>query len=286
MTSIFTNTTNINDTFVNIIYSSEYVSHYQEIYNNKEIVIKCANLSAFYSSKQVLFDINLWIPKNSVSAVIGPSGCGKSTLLRCMNRMHEITPGGSIDGNIFLNDLDIMDPRVNPAAVRRKIGMVFQKPNPFPTMSIYKNVSSGIELASWRKPKNIDKRVEHALRQAALWDEVEDKLHEKGTHLSGGQQQRLCIARCLATEPDIILMDEPTSSLDPSATNKIEDLVLELKENYTVIIVTHNIAQAARIADYTAFLYLGKLIEVDRTEKLFENASNELTENFITGKFG
>jgi phosphate transport system ATP-binding protein len=256
------------------------------VINHSFPVIETRNLDAFFGSKQVLYDITLSVPKNSVVAIIGPSGCGKSTWLRCLNRMHELTPYTRIQGNVLLDQVDIYNPRVDPAAVRRKVGMVFQKPNPFPTMSIYDNVASGIILLSWRKPKNLDEIVEKSLKRADLWDEVKDNLDSRGSFLSGGQQQRLCIARALAVEPEILLMDEPTSALDPISTSNIEDLIVELKKKYTVIIVTHNIQQAARISDYTAFLYMGKLIEYDKTAKMFEKPAHELTEKYITGKFG
>ena len=249
-------------------------------------VIESRNLDAFFGNKQVLFDINISVPQNSVVAVIGPSGCGKSTWLRCLNRMHELVPYARAQGEVLLDQINIYDPKVDPAAVRRKVGMVFQKPNPFPTMSIYDNVAAGIKLLGWRKPKNLDEIVEKSLKRASLWDEVKDDLNERGTFLSGGQQQRLCIARTLAIEPEIILMDEPTSALDPISTSNIEDLIIELKKKYTVIIVTHNIQQAARISDYTAFLYMGKLIEFGKTSKMFERPDNDLTERYITGKFG
>lgn len=249
-------------------------------------IIESRQLSAFFGNKQVLFDIDLQIPKNKVVAIIGPSGCGKTTWVRCINRLHEMTPGARVEGEVLLDQINIYDPKVDPMAVRRKIGMVFQKPNPFPTMSIYDNVASGIKLLSWRKPKNLDEIVENSLKRAALWDEVYDNLKAKGTFLSGGQQQRLCIARALAIEPEVLLMDEPTSALDPISTASVEDLIMDLKKNYTVIIITHNIQQAARISDFTAFFYLGKLIEFGQTDKMFENPKMELTEKYISGRFG
>ena len=249
-------------------------------------IIESRQLSAFFGDKQVLFDIDLQIPKNKVVAIIGPSGCGKTTWVRCLNRLHEMTPGAKVEGEVLLDQINIYNQRVDPMAVRRKIGMVFQKPNPFPTMSIYDNVASGIKLLSWRKPKNLDQIVESSLKRAALWDEVYDNLKAKGTFLSGGQQQRLCIARALAIEPEVLLMDEPTSALDPISTSSIEDLIIDLKKNYTVIIITHNIQQAARISDYTAFFYLGKLIEFGETDKMFENPKMDLTEKYISGRFG
>ena len=249
-------------------------------------ILETRQLSAFFGNKQVLFDVELQIPKNNVTAIIGPSGCGKTTWIRCLNRLHELTPGARVEGEVLLDQVNIYNQRVDPMAVRRKVGMVFQKPNPFPTMSIYDNVASGIKLLSWRKPKNLDEIVESSLKKAALWDEVFDNLKAKGTFLSGGQQQRLCIARALAIEPEILLMDEPTSALDPISTSSVEDLIVDLKKNYTVIIITHNIQQAARISDYTAFFYMGRLIEFGKTDKMFENPKEELTEKYISGRFG
>ena len=249
-------------------------------------ILETRQLSAFFGNKQVLFDVDLQIPKNNVTAIIGPSGCGKTTWIRCLNRLHELTPGARVEGEVLLDQVNIYNQRVDPMAVRRKVGMVFQKPNPFPTMSIYDNVASGIKLLSWRKPKNLDEIVESSLKKAALWDEVFDNLKAKGTFLSGGQQQRLCIARALAIEPEILLMDEPTSALDPISTSSVEDLIVDLKKNYTVIIITHNIQQAARISDYTAFFYMGRLIEFGKTDKMFENPKEELTEKYISGRFG
>lgn len=279
-----------------ITYTKEIVSNHpnkNEIkmdiplpFKGKKIKLMTCELNAFYGQKQALFKITSYLPEKSVSAIIGPSGCGKSTYLRCLNRLHETVPGASTTGNIYFENLDIVNSAVEAAAIRRRIGMVFQKPNPFPAMSIYDNVSAGIKLLSWRKPKNLDEIVEDALKKSALWEEVKSELNKKGLQLSGGQQQRLCIARTLAVEPEIILFDEPTSALDPGATSRIEDLILDLKKDYTVVIVTHNISQAARIADYINFFYLGELVEADIAEKILENAENELTENFITGKFG
>lgn len=258
----------------------------EDFMNTEKYTLAVRNLDVFFDKNQVLFDVNMAIPRNKVVAVIGPSGCGKSTFIRCLNRMHELVPRAHHSGEIFLDGIDIYSNKIDPAMIRRKIGMVFQKPNAFPTMSIYDNVASGIKLVNLRKPKNLDQIVETSLRKAGLWNEVKDKLQDKGTFLSGGQQQRLCIARALAIQPAVLLMDEPTSALDPMSTAHIEDLILELKEDYTVVIITHNIQQAARISDYTAFFYLGKLIEYDNTDKIFENPSNELTEKYITGKFG
>jgi len=269
--------------------NSEQIHDSKSKYETKSFdfpAIETRQLSAFFGSKQVLFDIDLSVPKNRVVAIIGPSGCGKTTWIRCLNRLHEMTPGARVQGEVFLDQINIYNPRVDPMAVRRKIGMVFQRPNPFPTMSIYDNVAAGIKLLSWRKPKNLDQIVEDSLKKAALWEEVKDNLKAKGTFLSGGQQQRLCIARALAIEPEVLLMDEPTSAIDPISTSNIEDLIMDLKKNYTVVIITHNIQQAARISDYTAFFYLGKLIEFGKTDKMFENPKVELTEKYISGRFG
>jgi len=243
-------------------------------------------LKAGFKSTWVLQGIDLKIPPNRVTAVMGPSGCGKTTFVRCLNRLHELTPGATVEGEALLDGENIYARDVDPVAVRRRIGMVFQKPNPFPTMSIYHNVVAGLTLNGVRDKKKLDHSAEHSLRGAYLWDEVKDKLTDSGASLSGGQQQRLCIARALAVEPEVILMDEPCSALDPTATAKIEELIAQLKKDYTIIIVTHNLQQASRVADYTAFFYLGKLVEFDETATLFENPKEELTERYITGKFG
>ena len=243
-------------------------------------------LKAGFGTNWVLKGIDLKIPPNRVTAVMGPSGCGKTTFVRCLNRLHELTPGATVEGEAFLDGENIYDRSADPVAVRRRIGMVFQKPNPFPTMSIYHNVVAGLTLNGERDKKKLDHAVEHSLRGAYLWDEVKDKLTNSGSSLSGGQQQRLCIARALAVEPEVLLMDEPCSALDPTATAKIEELITQLKRDYTIIIVTHNLQQASRVSDFTAFFYLGKLIEFDETATLFENPKEELTERYITGKFG
>lgn len=225
------------------------------------------------------------IKKNTITAIMGPSGCGKSTLLRGINRMHELYSNTQTKGKIFLNNEDISD--INPIKLRRKIGMVFQRPNPFPTMNIYDNVIAGYKLNGIKLKKSAkDEIVEQSLRDVTLWDEVKDSLYQRGTFLSGGQQQRLCIARALAYKPEVILMDEPTSALDPIATAKIEDLLVQLKENYSIVLVTHNMTQAARISDYSIFMYLGKLIEYGKTEKMFTNPKDKRTEEYLTGKFG
>jgi phosphate transport system ATP-binding protein len=243
-------------------------------------------LNAWFGTKQALKDINLTVKTNAVTAIIGPSGCGKSTLIRTFNRMHELVPGATISGQILLDGKNIYDKDVDPVMIRRRVGMVFQKPNPFPTMSIYDNVAAGLRLTGFRKGRNLDDVVSRSLQQATLWDEVKDDLKKPGTSISGGQQQRLCIARAIALQPEVILMDEPCSALDPIATAKIEELIVELKDSYTVVIVTHNMQQAARVSDFTAFMYLGQLIEYGDTINVFENPKSELTEKYITGKFG
>jgi len=248
-------------------------------------ILRIENLNAYYFENHVLKNINLKILKNKVTAIMGPSGCGKTTLLRCINRLHELSPGGKVEGKIFLNEENIYE--MEPMIVRRKIGMVFQKPNPFPTMSIYENVLSGYRLNGVKLSKREEEKIVYeTLKKVGLWDEVKDSLHKKGNFLSGGQQQRLCIARAIALNPEILLMDEPTSALDPISAAKIEELILNLKENYTVIIVTHNLQQASRISDYTAFLLLGELIEFNKTEKIFTVPSDPRTENYLLGKFG
>ena len=245
-----------------------------------------SNLFAWFGMKQALKNINLNIKPNIVTAIIGPSGCGKTTLIRCINRMHEMTPNAKAKGSVILDGLDIYDKAVDPVTIKRRIGMVFQKPNPFPTMSIYDNVAAGLKLNGIRDKKLIDDVVRESLEGAALWDEVKSELTKPGIGLSGGQQQRLCIARALAMQPEILLMDEPTSALDPIASSKIEELVHSLKKDLTIITVTHNMQQAARVSDYTAFMYLGELVEYGPTKQIFENPHNELTERYISGKFG
>ena len=241
-------------------------------------------VSAWYGSKKAIEDITLEFEEHAATAIIGPSGCGKSTLIRCLNRLHETLPKARVEGNVLLDGEDIYEQ--DPVAVRRRVGMVFQKANPFPTMSVYDNVAAGLRLNGTRDHKVLDRAVKGSLEKAALWDEVKDSLGKPDVGLSGGQQQRLCIARALAVEPEVLLMDEPCSALDPIATAKIEDLIFDLKKEYTVVIVTHNMQQAARVADSTAFLYLGKLIEVGNTRELFEHPHEELTEKYITGRFG
>jgi phosphate transport system ATP-binding protein len=243
-------------------------------------------LFAWFGMKQALKNINLNIKPHIVTAIIGPSGCGKTTLIRCINRMHEMTPNAKANGSVILDGLDIYDKAVDPVTIKRRIGMVFQKPNPFPTMSIYDNVAAGLKLNGIRDKKLIDEVVRESLEGAALWEEVKSELTKPGIGLSGGQQQRLCIARALAMQPEILLMDEPTSALDPIASSKIEDLVHTLKKDLTIITVTHNMQQAARVSDYTAFMYLGELVEYGPTKQIFENPQNEMTERYISGKFG
>ena len=244
------------------------------------------NLRAGVGGKRVLEDVSIGFKENAVTAILGPSGCGKSTLIRCLNRMHEVTPTAWVIGRVLLDDDDIYSPESDPVDVRRRIGMVFQKPNPFPTMSVYDNVAAGLRLNGIKNHQLISTKVEENLKKAFLWDEIGDQIHESGASLSGGQQQRLCIARALAVEPEVVLMDEPCSALDPVATAKIEELITNLKETYTVIVVTHNMQQAARISDLTGFLYLGKLIEYGPTQQIFSNPRTELTERYISGKFG
>ena len=241
-------------------------------------------VSAWYGSKRAIEEISLEFEDHAATAIIGPSGCGKSTLIRCLNRLHETLPKARVEGKVLLDGEDIYEQ--DPVAIRRRVGMVFQKANPFPTMSVYDNVAAGLRLNGIRDRRQLDRAVKGSLEKAALWDEVKDSLGKPGVGLSGGQQQRLCIARALAVEPEVLLMDEPCSALDPIATAKIEDLIFDLKKEYTVVIVTHNMQQAARVADSTAFMYLGKLIEVGQTRELFEHPHEELTEKYITGRFG
>src|SRR5580658_513495 len=241
-------------------------------------------LNAFFGKKQVLYDISLHFPEGAVTAIIGPSGCGKSTFLRCLNRLHEETPGARVDGSIRLDGEEIR--AINEVAVRCRVGMVFQKPTPFPNMSIYENVAAGLRLMGIHRREELDEGVLTALQQAGLWDEVKENVDAPGIRLSGGQQQRLCIARALAVAPEVLLMDEPCSALDPIATTKIERLIGELKGKYTVVIVTHNLSQAARVSDFTSFFYLGKLVEFGPTEKLFHHPVEALTESYVNGRFG
>ena len=248
--------------------------------------VSVQNLNSWFGSKQALKDINFNVKENTVTALIGPSGCGKTTLIRCLNRMNEMTSGAIVKGSVYLDDIDIYASNVDPVIIKRRMGMVFQKPNPFPTMSIYDNVAAGLKLNGIRDKVLIKEIVEESLKGAVLWDEVKDELSRPGLSLSGGQQQRLCIARALAMQPEVLLMDEPTSALDPIASAKIEELMNELRKELTVIIVTHNMQQAARVSDYTAFMYLGELVEYGPTKQIFENPQKELTERYISGKFG
>ena len=249
--------------------------------------IEVKGLKAWYGKSLALKDIDMSVPANHVTAVIGPSGCGKSTFVRCLNRMHETIPDAYAEGEVKVGEIEVYGDGTDPVEVRRKIGMVFQKPNPFPTMSIYDNVAAGLRLNGMRGRKQIGELVERSLKLSALWEEVKDTLHKKsGASLSGGQQQRLCIARALAVQPEVLLMDEPCSALDPISTGKIEELIFQLKEQYTIVIVTHNMQQAARVAEFTGFFLLGKMIEFDKTEKVFTNPSDKRTEDYVTGRFG
>ena len=248
--------------------------------------LETQRLTALYGRRAAVKDVSILFPTLTVTAVIGPSGCGKSTFLRCLNRMHELAEGGWVTGKVLLDGEDIYDRDVDPIQLRRRVGMVFQRPTPFPTMTIYDNVAAGLRVNGRRPRAQLDAAVETALRRAALWDEVKDRLRHSALALSGGQQQRLCVARALAPEPEVLLLDEPTASLDPTGTQRIEELCHELKARYTIVIVTHNLQQAARISDYTAFFYLGDLIELGRTEQLFTKPTKEQTEAYITGRFG
>jgi phosphate transport system ATP-binding protein len=256
--------------------------------NNSQLGYKVSvkSLNSWFGAKQALKDINFSVKENTITSLIGPSGCGKTTLIRCLNRMNEMTTSATVKGSVYLDDVDIYDTRVDPVTIKRRIGMVFQKPNPFPTMSIYDNVAAGLKLNGVKDKKLIGEIVEDSLKSAVLWDEVKDELGKPGSSLSGGQQQRLCIARALAMQPEVLLMDEPTSALDPIASSKIEELINDLKKDLTIIIVTHNMQQAARVSDYTAFMYLGEMVEYGPTKQIFENPTKELTERYISGKFG
>ena len=248
--------------------------------------IEVSQLRAWFGTNEVLKGVDFIAEPKTVTSIIGPSGCGKSTLLRCMNRMHEEVAGARADGKVLFDGSDIYDPAVDPAEVRRRIGMVFQRPNPFPAMSIFDNAVAGVRLAGRTPKQELADRAEAALRSAGLWDEVKDRLKDPGGRLSGGQQQRLCIARALAVEPDVLLMDEPASALDPASTLRIEELVVELKEEYTVVIVTHNMQQASRVSDWTLFMLYGEVVEFAPTEKVFTNPEDRRTEDYVTGRFG
>ncbi len=266
----------------------EYMANLED----KNGILEVQNLSAWYGNTLAIKHISMTIKSQAITAIIGPSGCGKSTFIRCLNRMHEVSHGGRVEGCILLNGKDIYAGDVDPVVIRRRIGMVFQKPNPFPTMSVFDNVAAGLRLSRlWSRRWELEEIVEQSLRQAALWDEVKDKLNQSGASLSGGQQQRLCIGRALAVEPEVILMDEPCSALDPMATLKIEDLMRNLAEKYTIVIVTHNMQQAARVSDMAAFLMMeedraGVLVEYGPTSELFTNPKDKRTEDYITGRFG
>jgi phosphate transport system ATP-binding protein len=258
----------------------------------ENIIMRAENLRAYYGSFLAVKDINVAIKSKSITAIIGPSGCGKSTLIRCFNRMHEVIHGARVSGKVLIDGDDIYAPGIDPVNIRHRIGMVFQKPNPFPTMSVMENAVAGLKLTSvWSKRSELEEKAEKSLRQAALWDEVKDKLNQSGASLSGGQQQRLCIARALAVEPEVILMDEPCSALDPIATLKIEDLMRNLSQNYAIVIVTHNMQQAGRVSDMTAFMMMGEdragtLVEYGQTHQIFTNPKDKRTEDYITGRFG
>ena len=257
----------------------------EESQHPNETCIKVENLNLFYGEKQALYDINMEMPKKKVTAYIGPSGCGKSTLLRCINRMNDLVDSAKIDGKILLDGENIYDKSVNVAALRRRVGMVFQKPNPFPK-SIFENVAYGLRIQGVNDKRVLEETVEKALTGAALWDEMKDRLNDNALGISGGQQQRLVIARAIAIEPEVLLLDEPASALDPISTLKIEELINELKKQYTIVIVTHNMQQAARVSDYTAFMYMGELIEIGTTSELFTNPVKKQTEDYITGRYG
>ncbi len=244
------------------------------------------HLHVWFGTHEVLTDICLQIPPKAVTSIIGPSGCGKSTFLRTLNRMHDLVPGARVEGRVALFEQDLYAPELDATLVRRRVGMVFQKSNPFPTMSVAENVTAGLRLNGVRNKAVLRERLEQTLRMAALWDEVKDRLNASALSLSGGQQQRLCIARALAIEPEVLLLDEPASALDPLATAKIEALILELRKQFTIVIVTHNMQQASRISDFAAFFYLGKLVEFDHTKKIFTNPSQQQTEDYVTGRFG
>jgi phosphate transport system ATP-binding protein len=254
--------------------------------------IDVSGLSAYYGGFRAIEDISLTVEPRTVTAFIGPSGCGKSTVLRTLNRMHEVIPGARVEGKVMLDDVDLYGPAIDPVSVRRSVGMVFQKPNPFPTMSIYDNVAAGLKLNGIKAKGDLNSLVENSLRGANLWNEVKDRLNKPGAGLSGGQQQRLCIARAIAVSPEVLLMDEPCSALDPISTLAIEDLIAQLKAEYTIVIVTHNMQQAARVSDRTAFFNIagtgqpGKLIEIDDTARIFANPTQRATEDYITGRFG
>jgi phosphate transport system ATP-binding protein len=269
-----------------VVFSQGSENALKEEQKEQAYKVSIKKLEAWFGTKQAVKDVSLDVKENTITAIIGPSGCGKTTLIRCLNRMHEMTPSSRSRGQVIIDGIDIYDRNIDPVIIKRRIGMVFQKPNPFPTMSIYDNVAAGLKLNGVKDRQLIDEIVKESLQGAGLWDEVKNELDKPGMGLSGGQQQRLCIARALAMQPEVLLMDEPTSALDPMASSKIEELVHDLKQELTIIIVTHNMQQAARVSDYTAFMYLGELVEYGPTKKIFENPEKELTERYISGKFG
>lgn len=269
-----------------VVFSQGSENALKEEQKEQTYKVSIKKLEAWFGTKQAIKDVSLDVKENTITAIIGPSGCGKTTLIRCLNRMHEMTPSSRSRGQVIIDGIDIYDRNIDPVIIKRRIGMVFQKPNPFPTMSIYDNVAAGLKLNGVKDRQLIDEIVKESLQGAGLWDEVKNELDKPGMGLSGGQQQRLCIARALAMQPEVLLMDEPTSALDPMASSKIEELVHDLKQELTIIIVTHNMQQAARVSDYTAFMYLGELVEYGPTKKIFENPQKELTERYISGKFG
>ncbi len=256
------------------------------VVNGSRITFDVQHLHVWFASRQVLTDVSLQIPAKAVTAIIGPGGCGKTTFLRVLNRMHDLAPGARVQGRVALFGQDLYSPQMDATLVRRRVGMVFQKSNPFPTMSVAENVTAGLRLNGVRDKAALGERLERTLRMAALWDEVKDRLHASALSLSSGQQQRLCIARALAIEPEVLLLDEPASALDPLATSRIEELILDLKKRFTLVVVTHNMQQALRISDFTAFFNLGKLVEFDHTQKLFTNPAGKQTEDYVTGRFG
>jgi len=263
----------------------ETVNMDSRLFPETQTKIFISHLNLYYGKKQVLKNLNIEIPSNKATAIIGPSGCGKSSLVRVINRMNDLIPEARVEGEVLIDGENIYDPDVDLVALRKKVGMVFQKPNPFPK-SIFDNIAYGLRIGNHRQRAEIEAKAEESLKQAALWEEVRDRLNQNALSLSGGQQQRLCIARALAVEPEIVLFDEPCSAIDPIATARVEELIHELKKGYTVVIVTHNMQQAARVSDFTALLWLGELAEFDRTETIFTNPGNKLTEDYITGRFG
>ena len=269
-----------------VVFSQGSENALKEEQKEQTYKVSIKKLEAWFGTKQALKDVSLDVKENTITAIIGPSGCGKTTLIRCLNRMHEMTPSSRSRGQVIIDGIDIYDRNIDPVIIKRRIGMVFQKPNPFPTMSIYDNVAAGLKLNGVKDRQLTDEIVKESLQGAGIWEEVKNELDKPGMGLSGGQQQRLCIARALGMQPEVLLMDEPTSALDPMASTKIEELVHDLKQELTIIIVTHNMQQAARVSDYTAFMYLGELVEYGPTKKIFENPEKELTERYISGKFG